>query len=192
MLRQRAGYKAPLCSSQTIHLSPAFARIARVSISIAPRKKPSRCSAPSRNGRSGFHFCAARAAPSGEAQLSVGSEVVIRSWLPGDEEQLYEVDALISNFRLSLVGAYSLRRRLDFRIERRTSCSQAARAAGLPGLSRQAGRPTRSLATRAPGGRRISRLAGPFQRAGRVQPGQRGPRRLLGTHPVVALIDPEC
>ncbi len=60
----------------------------------------------------------------GEPQLSVGSEVVIRSWLPGDEEQLYEVDALISNFRLSLVGAYSLRRRLDFRIERRTSCSK--------------------------------------------------------------------
>jgi len=60
----------------------------------------------------------------GEPQLAVGSEVVIRSWLPGDEEQLYEVDALITNFRLSLVGAYSLRRRLDFRIERRTSCSK--------------------------------------------------------------------
>jgi len=60
----------------------------------------------------------------GDPGLRVGSEVVIRSWLPGDEEQLYEVDALISNYRLSLVGAYSVRRRLDFRIERRTSCSK--------------------------------------------------------------------
>lgn len=56
--------------------------------------------------------------------LDLGSEVVIRSWLPGDEEQLYEVDGLIANYRLSLVGAYSVRRRIDFRIERRTSCSK--------------------------------------------------------------------
>jgi hypothetical protein len=59
-----------------------------------------------------------------DRQLDVGSEVVIRSWLPGDEEELYEVDGLIANYRLSLVGAYSLRRRLEFRIERRTSCSK--------------------------------------------------------------------
>ncbi len=59
-----------------------------------------------------------------ESQLNVGSEVVIRSRLPGDEEQLYEVDAFIANYRLSLVGAFSMRRRLDFRIERRTSCSK--------------------------------------------------------------------
>jgi hypothetical protein len=58
------------------------------------------------------------------SDLNVGSEVVIRSCLPGDEEQLLEVDAFISNFRLSLVGAFSLRRRLDFRIERRTSRSK--------------------------------------------------------------------
>jgi len=56
--------------------------------------------------------------------LNVGSEVIIRSWLPGAEEELYEVDGLIANYRLSLVGAYSLRRRLEFRIERRTSCSK--------------------------------------------------------------------
>ena len=60
----------------------------------------------------------------GEPALRVGGEVVLRSWLPGDEEQLYEVEALIANYRLSLVGAFSLRRRLDFRIERRTSCSR--------------------------------------------------------------------
>ncbi|HEX8827000.1 MAG TPA: hypothetical protein VF778_02695, partial [Xanthobacteraceae bacterium] len=56
--------------------------------------------------------------------LSIGSEVILRSWLPGDEEQLYEVDAFIANYHLSLVGAYSLRRRLDFRIERRRTCSK--------------------------------------------------------------------
>lgn len=56
--------------------------------------------------------------------LTLGSEVIVRSWLPGDEEELYEVDAFITNYHLSLVGAYSLRRRLDFRVERRTSCSR--------------------------------------------------------------------
>lgn len=56
--------------------------------------------------------------------LDAGSEVVIRSWLPGNEEELYEVDDLIANYRLSLVGAYSVRRRIDFRIERRTSCTR--------------------------------------------------------------------
>jgi hypothetical protein len=60
----------------------------------------------------------------GEPKLDVGSEVIIRSWLPGEEEEVFEVDGLIANYRLSLVGAYSLRRRLEFRIERRTSCSK--------------------------------------------------------------------
>jgi hypothetical protein len=61
---------------------------------------------------------------SGDGDLRAGSEVVIRSWLPGDEEELYEIDGLIANYRLSLVGAFSLRRRLEFRIERRTTCSK--------------------------------------------------------------------
>jgi hypothetical protein len=56
--------------------------------------------------------------------IGVGSEVVVRSSLAGEEEQLYEVDAFMTNYHLSLVGAYSVRRRLDFRIERRTSCSR--------------------------------------------------------------------
>ncbi len=56
--------------------------------------------------------------------FGLGSEVVVRSWLPGEEEELYEVDGFITNYRLSLVGAYSLRRRLEFRIERRTACSK--------------------------------------------------------------------
>lgn len=59
-----------------------------------------------------------------EPQLVVGSEVVIRSSLPGEEEELYEVDAFITNHRLSLVGAFSLRRRLEFRIERKTARSK--------------------------------------------------------------------
>ena len=53
--------------------------------------------------------------------LSTGTEIVVRSSLPGDEEQRFEVDQFISNFHLSLVGMYSVRRRLDFRIERKTS-----------------------------------------------------------------------
>lgn len=57
-----------------------------------------------------------------DEKIRVGTEIAIRSTLPGDEEELYEVDGLIANYRLSLVGAYSLRRRIEFRIERRTSC----------------------------------------------------------------------
>jgi uncharacterized membrane protein len=52
--------------------------------------------------------------------LGVGSEILVRSSLPGHKEQLYEVDVFIANYHLSLVGAYSVRRRLDFRIERKT------------------------------------------------------------------------
>lgn len=58
------------------------------------------------------------------APLQLGSEVILRSTLPGDEEQLYEVDGFIGNFHLSLVGAFSVRRRLDFRIERKTTRSK--------------------------------------------------------------------
>jgi len=53
--------------------------------------------------------------------LAVGMDVILRSSLPGEDEELYEVDQFIGNFHLSLVGAYSARRRLDFRIEQRTS-----------------------------------------------------------------------
>ncbi len=56
--------------------------------------------------------------------IALGSEVVLRASVPGEEEQLYEVDQYIANYHLSLVGAYSLRRRLDFRIERKTSRSR--------------------------------------------------------------------
>lgn len=53
--------------------------------------------------------------------LATGTEIIVRSSLPGDEEQRFEVDQFISNFHLSLVGMFSVRRRLDFRIERKTS-----------------------------------------------------------------------
>jgi uncharacterized membrane protein len=59
-----------------------------------------------------------------KAPVELGSEVVLRSTLPGEPEQLFEVDSYISNYHLSLVGAYSVRRRLDFRIERKTSRSK--------------------------------------------------------------------
>jgi uncharacterized membrane protein len=60
--------------------------------------------------------------------LGVGSEIVVRSAIPGDEEQRFEVDHFIGNYQLSLVGAYSVRRRIDFRLERKTTrCKLHAR-----------------------------------------------------------------
>ncbi|MBV8245445.1 MAG: SRPBCC family protein [Candidatus Eremiobacteraeota bacterium] len=56
--------------------------------------------------------------------LTPGAEVLVRSAIPGDEEQLYEVDQYIENHMLALVGAYSVRRRIDFRIERKTTRSK--------------------------------------------------------------------
>jgi uncharacterized membrane protein len=64
-----------------------------------------------------------RSAEVGESSqpLAPGSEIVLRSAIPGEAEQLFEVDRLISNYQLSLVGAYSMRRRFDFRLERKTT-----------------------------------------------------------------------
>ncbi|HEY9179573.1 MAG TPA: hypothetical protein VIO32_02575 [Candidatus Baltobacteraceae bacterium] len=62
------------------------------------------------------------------APVGAGSEIRLRSAIPGDDEQLFEVDHYITNHQLSLVGAYSVRRRLDFRLERKTSrCKLHAR-----------------------------------------------------------------
>ena len=55
------------------------------------------------------------------APIGVGTEILVRSAVPGNAEQLFEVDHFITNHQLSLVGAYSTRRRLDFRIERQTT-----------------------------------------------------------------------
>jgi len=71
--------------------------------------------------------------------LQVGSEIIVRSSIPGEEEQHYEVDALIGNFHLSLVGLYSVRRRLDFRIERKTSRSKVHVRIDYPAYHGRAG-----------------------------------------------------
>jgi hypothetical protein len=44
--------------------------------------------------------------------------------IPGEDEELYEVDRFLEGHVVSLVGAYSLRRRIDFRIERKTTRSK--------------------------------------------------------------------
>jgi uncharacterized membrane protein len=56
--------------------------------------------------------------------LCLGAEVAIRSAIPGEEEELFEVDGYIEGYMLALVGAFSCRRRLDLRIERKTERSK--------------------------------------------------------------------
>jgi hypothetical protein len=56
--------------------------------------------------------------------FALGSEVAIRSAVPGDEEELYEVDRFIPGHQLSLVGAFSCRRRIDIRIEQKSERSK--------------------------------------------------------------------
>ncbi len=58
--------------------------------------------------------------------LGVGSEVSLRSAIPGDPEQLFEVDRFMQNHMLSLVGAYSIRRRIEFRLERKSAIVRLA------------------------------------------------------------------
>jgi uncharacterized membrane protein len=53
-----------------------------------------------------------------------GSEVAIRSNLPGDDEELFEVDRFIDGYHVSLVGAFSCRLRLDFRVEQKSERSK--------------------------------------------------------------------
>jgi len=56
--------------------------------------------------------------------LALGGEVAVRGAIPGEDEELYEVDRFLDNHVVSLVGAYSTRRRLDFRIERKSERSK--------------------------------------------------------------------
>ncbi|MGA2393567.1 MAG: hypothetical protein ABSH03_09485 [Candidatus Lustribacter sp.] len=58
--------------------------------------------------------------------FGAGSEVAIRSGLPGGEEELFEVDRFIDGHHISLVGAYSCRWRLDFRVEQKSERSKVA------------------------------------------------------------------
>lgn len=54
-----------------------------------------------------------------DGPLRTGSEVAIRSTIPGEDEELYEVDQFLEGHIVSLVGAFSIRRRFDFRLESR-------------------------------------------------------------------------
>lgn len=56
--------------------------------------------------------------------LGLGSEVAVRSAIPGDPEEVYEVDRFLAGHIVSFVGVYSVRRRIDFRIERHTERSK--------------------------------------------------------------------
>jgi hypothetical protein len=57
--------------------------------------------------------------------FAIGTEIAIRSeQLPGDEEELFEVDRFIPGHHVSLVGAFSCRRRIDFRVEQKTERSK--------------------------------------------------------------------
>jgi uncharacterized membrane protein len=70
-------------------------------------------------------FCRSARRVDPHRSLGIGSEIAIRSAIPGDEEEeLFEVDGYLHGYMLSLVGAYSVRRRFDFRIERKTQRSK--------------------------------------------------------------------
>jgi uncharacterized membrane protein len=57
--------------------------------------------------------------------FTVGSEVAIRAEQLGDPgEQLFEVDRFIPGHHMSLVGAFSCRLRIDFRIEQKSERSK--------------------------------------------------------------------
>lgn len=56
--------------------------------------------------------------------LALGSEVAVRSTIPGEEEELFEVDQFIDGHIVSLVGWYSVRRRIDMRLERKSDRSK--------------------------------------------------------------------
>lgn len=58
------------------------------------------------------------------APIGPGSEIAIRSGIPGAEEELYEVDRFVEGYIVSLVGVYSVRRRIDVRIEGKTARSK--------------------------------------------------------------------
>lgn len=61
----------------------------------------------------------------GDEPFGAGSEVALRSHLGGDEE-LFEVDRFIEGHHVSLVGAFSCRWRLDFRVEQKSERSKVA------------------------------------------------------------------
>jgi uncharacterized membrane protein len=64
--------------------------------------------------------------------IGLASEVALRSTIPGEAEELYEVDRFIMGHMLSLVGAYSIRRRIDFRVEGKSVTSRVVVRVAYP------------------------------------------------------------
>ncbi|MBV8151959.1 MAG: hypothetical protein JOY59_10415 [Candidatus Eremiobacteraeota bacterium] len=56
--------------------------------------------------------------------IALGSEIAIRSTIPGAEEELFEVEHYVEGFVLALVGAYSVRRRIEMRVEAKSTRSK--------------------------------------------------------------------
>jgi uncharacterized membrane protein len=54
----------------------------------------------------------------------VGDDVAIRSAIPGAEEELFEIERFVDGFMIGLVGAFSVRRRIDLRVEAKTARSK--------------------------------------------------------------------
>ncbi len=69
-------------------------------------------------------FCTSARLVDPDAGFGVGTEIAVRGTIPGGREELYEVDHYLDGHIVSLVGAYSLRRRIDFRIERKSDRSK--------------------------------------------------------------------
>jgi hypothetical protein len=58
------------------------------------------------------------------SSLGLGSEIAIRADVLGPDEELFEIDRFVPGHQLSLVGAYSVRRRIDMRIEAKSERSR--------------------------------------------------------------------
>lgn len=59
-----------------------------------------------------------------QQRLQLGSDITLWSELSRGREEIYEVDEFIEPYILNFVGAYSCRRRIEFRIERRNEESR--------------------------------------------------------------------
>jgi len=51
------------------------------------------------------------------APLGTAAEIIVESTIPGDDDGVFEVEHFIAGHVLALVGLYSVRRRIDFRVE---------------------------------------------------------------------------
>jgi uncharacterized membrane protein len=90
------------------------------------------------------------------ATLGLGTEIAIRGSIPGEPEELYEVDQFMHGYIVSLVGAYSTRRRIDFRIESKLESSKLAVRVDYPAYGGSLG----ALIDRMTARRRLDRALG--------------------------------